>query len=240
MRKRVTVGRSGADVRRGPGMYRKSSPQAEAEAAALIWLRKQGLPAAEVLDVGPDWLITREIAGCTAADPWPEDQRLRVVDSLAEITGDLHALSVRDCPFDRTLAVTVASAREVVAAGRVDLDDLDEERRDWTSGQLLDALNAQQQEMRAREVLSVTHGDWCLPNVVLDPATVRVVGILDTARVGRADRCTDLALMSRSLGSDRLNSQYGSRYARRYLSRCDHSPLEDDKLDFYRLLDEFF
>ena len=53
--------------------------------------------------------------------------------------------------------------------------------------------------MSDREVLAVTHGDWCLPNVVVDPEKLTVTGLLDTGRMGRADRYTDLALMNRSL-----------------------------------------
>jgi kanamycin kinase len=85
-----------------------------------------------------------------------------------------------------------------------------------------------------------THGDWWPPNVVLDPETVRVAALLDTGRVGRADRYTDLALMNRSLRSGELNPQYGNELADRYLNRCGHRATDDDKLGFYALVDEFF
>ena len=94
--------------------------------------------------------------------------------------------------------------------------------------------------MSQREVFAVTHGDWCLPNVVLDPETVTVTGLLYTGRAGRADRYTDLALINRSLRSDGLNPQYGNELADRYLDRCGHHSADDDKLGFYCLVDEFF
>jgi len=78
--------------------------------------------------------------------------------------------------------------------------------------------------------LSKTHGDWYLPTVVLDPETVRVTGLVDTGRVGRADRCTDLALMNRSLRSGELNRQYGNELADHYLTRCGHDAVDEDKL----------
>lgn len=213
---------------------------AATEAATLTWLREQGLPAAEVLDVGPNWLLTREIIGRTGAHPWPAHQRLGVVDAIAELTIRIHALPVAACPFDRTLAKTVPEAHAAAETDQVDLDDLDLERRDSSSHDLLDAMARLLPGVRAREVPVVTHGDWCLPNVLLDPDTTEVVGLIDTARAGRADRCVDLALMSRSLGSAELNPQFGPLLAQRFLARCGHDQADDDKVDFYRLLDEFF
>jgi len=43
-----------------------------------------------------------------------------------------------------------------------------------------------------RADLAVCHGDFCLPNVVLDPETLVVTGILDVGRLGIADRHLDL------------------------------------------------
>ena len=218
------------------GSYRKLTPGAALEAATLEWLGEQGIPTPEVLEVGSGWLVTREVRGRTAADPWPADERGRVVDALADMTCRLHTLPAKDCPFDRTLRVTVPLAH----AAKVDLGDLDEERQNWSAEQLLVALDAQVPGMRAREVPVVTHGDWCLPNVVLDPLSIEVVGLIDTGRSGLADRYQDLALMTRSLLSTRLNPQYGPVYAERFLKRYGHDPADDDKLAFYRLLDEFF
>ena len=59
---------------------------------------------------------------------------------------------------------------------------------------------------------------------------VRVTGLVDTGRVGRADRCTDSALMNRSLRSGELNRQYGNELADHYLTRCGHDAADEDKL----------
>jgi kanamycin kinase len=232
-------GQPGALVEHAPGRFRKHTQEAQHEAATLVWLRRHGLPAAEVLEVGADWLITREIQGRTAAERWPHYQREAVVDALVDVTRALHALPVDDCPFDRSLAVTVPAARRAAVTGHIDLDDLDEERACWTATQLLEALEAEVPSMLEVETLTVTHGDWCLPNVLLDPETVTVVGLVDTARAGLADLYTDLALMDRSLRDGQLNAQYGPRYADLYLSRYGSDTDDERRLAFYRLLDEF-
>jgi kanamycin kinase len=219
-------------------MYRKVTPDAEIEAATMSWLRTRGLPVAEVVDIGPDWLLTREISGRTAADIWPEDLRHRVVDALAEVTRALHALPVDECPFDRSLATVATEAREAAASGRIDLGHLDHERQGWTATQLVAALDEQLTVMSEREVLAVTHGDWCLPNVVLNPETVIVMGLLDTGRPCRSVYRPGADESQPAIG--RAQPAVRHRTRRRYLNHCGHHAADEDKLGFYCLVDEFF
>ncbi len=236
----VTGGMSGDRVARRSGAYRKHTPYAEAEAQAASWLRAHGLPAAEVLEVGAGWLITREVPGRSAADDWPQHCLHRVVDAVADLTVALHGLPVGDCPMDRRLVVTVPEARAAVLAGRVDVTRVDPGRAGWTTDQRLAELERLTPEAQLNEQPAVTHGDWCLPNLILDPDRLVVTGIVDTGRTGRADRCVDLALMSRSLGAGDLNPQYGPARVRRFLTRYGVSAAEHARLPFNRLLDEFF
>ncbi|MFB9836747.1 hypothetical protein ACFFNX_31690, partial [Actinoallomurus acaciae] len=70
----MTIGRGGARVSRRGGIYRKESddPRIDlvAEGDRLAWLRRQGIPAAEVLDCRPGLLVTAEEGGPSAAEPW--------------------------------------------------------------------------------------------------------------------------------------------------------------------------
>ncbi|CAL9563151.1 Aminoglycoside 3'-phosphotransferase [Actinosynnema sp. ALI-1.44] len=231
MWERVTIGKSGAAVSRRDGVYRKVSDEHDlvAEGERLRWLRAQGIPAPEVLECEPGLLVTAEVPGRSAAELWPHTDR--IVDSLADLTKALHALPVADCPFDRSLAVTVPLA----LAAEPDLADLDEERAGWTRDELVAELLATQP---STEDLAVCHGDLCTPNVLFDPDTGDVTGVIDAGTLGVADRWQDLALATRSLTSD-LNPQYGPPAATRYLKRYG---VEEDKAKttFYRLLDEFF
>ncbi|MFC0623779.1 phosphotransferase [Kribbella deserti] len=54
----------------------------------------------------------------------------------------------------------------------------------------------------------VAHGDYCAPNVFVDPETLRFSGVLDVGYLGAGDPYVDLALMYKSL-SNGLNPQYG-------------------------------
>lgn len=88
-----------------------------------------------------------------------------------------------------------------------------------------------------QEDLVVCHGDLSLPNVLMDPDSFAVTGVIDTGRLGMADRWADLAIATRSLASP--NPQFGDWAVQRYLTAYGVSP-DIQKRDFYRLLDEFF
>jgi kanamycin kinase len=90
----------------------------------------------------------------------------------------------------------------------------------------------------AEEDLVVCHGDLCLPNVVLDPGTCEVTGVIDTGLLGVADRWADLALTTRSLDDER-NDQYGPGAGDRFLAGYGIAP-DQEKIDFYRLLVDSF
>ena len=257
----VTIGDSGAAVFRlsargngsavndlfvkamAAGSSERATGELTGEADRLRWLGECGIPVPDVVEVVADSdavaLVTRALPGISAAEDLPADQRPAVVDAVADTLRALHALPVSACPFDRSLAVTIPAAYGAVARAEVDLADLDPERSGWTGQQLLAELTATRP---AAEDLVVSHGDYCLPNIVLDPDTVVVTGLIDVGRAGLADRHSDLALMTRSLGSP-ANPSYGSETAQRFLRRYAESgdvEVDTARLDFYRLLDEFF
>lgn len=180
---------------------------------------------------------SRPYGGRTAAEPWPVGARAAVVDALADLAGALHAAPVGRCPFDRSLAVALLAARRAAATGLVDLARLDAQRRGWTVDRLLSELDAASPAAEAAEEPVVCHGDLCLPNVLLDPDTLVVTGMIDVGRLGVADRHADLASVT-------LNPQYGPSHADRFLARYGAHyggpPADPDQIAFYRLLDEFF
>ena len=91
-----------------------------------------------------------------------------------------------------------------------------------------------------REELVVGHGDFCLPNILINPETLRPTGVVDLGRMGIAYRYADLALAVRSLVGP-LNRQYTPDDARRSLDRyLLGQPADNDRIAFYCLLDEFF
>jgi aminoglycoside phosphotransferase len=194
------------------------------------------IPVPRVLDfaqVGRHEVLRMSVVpGVDASDARLHGEPRRMVEAYARALRQMHALPITaHMDFDRRLAVTVAEAEQRLQAGRVDLEELDDERE----GLSLDALAAQLHEQRPQdEDLVTAHGDYCLPNVLFDPATCALGGFVDLGRFGVADRHLDLALAERSLRHNDLGDWTGVFF--------DAYGIAPDwgKIAFYQLLDEFF
>ncbi|WP_188964655.1 APH(3') family aminoglycoside O-phosphotransferase [Deinococcus aquiradiocola] len=235
----VTDGESGAGVWRSTRHVLKAVPRVglerplQAEALRLRWLAAR-LPVPDVLgyEVTPDaeFLAMERLRGVPLHHPDALVHPERVTGLLARALRELHALPVRDCPFNASLVPTLHAARARVEAGLVDAEDFDPEREGRTPASLLRELLLTRP---AREDLVVTHGDPCLPNLILDGEYLS--GFIDVGRLGIADRHADLALAHRSLGRN-LSPQW----AERFLDLYGRTLVDPARLQYYALLDELF
>lgn len=92
--------------------------------------------------------------------------------------------------------------------------------------------------MPTDEDLVFTHGDFCLPNIILDRGTngdVRIAGLVDCGRAGIADRYQDIALAVRSIVYN-----FGDIWVAPFLESYGLPQPHEEKLRFFTLLDEFF
>jgi aminoglycoside phosphotransferase len=97
----VHVGHSDATVtrlRRGrETLYHKAGRGVSEEADRLSWLGGTGFPCPRILDRGDNWMLTSELPGRDASQPWPAADRPAVLRAVADGLRALHALT--DCPF---------------------------------------------------------------------------------------------------------------------------------------------
>ncbi|OCC06051.1 APH(3'') family aminoglycoside O-phosphotransferase [Labrys sp. WJW] len=177
----------------------------EGECRRVEWLSRFKLGSPEVLDwrAGEEGacLVTSAIAGVPASD-LDGNQLLQAWPSIAARIGALHALAIEECLFERGLSTMLARATDVVSRGAVNPDFLPPEQREANPAGLLLALEAQREQRLAEEAGDrvVCHGDACMPNFMVDPATLRCTGMIDLGRLGTADRYADLALMLANAG----------------------------------------
>jgi aminoglycoside phosphotransferase len=80
--------------------------------------------------------------------------------------------------------------------------------------------------------LVFTHGDFCLPNVILKNGNV--TGFVDWGNAGVADPYQDIALLTRS-----VSYNFGEDAVKKVFEIYGVKP-NWKKIHFYQLLDEFF
>lgn len=211
---------------------RRSQHSLRQEKLKLDWLKNR-VPVAEVLlfaqDETDEFLLLSEISGVDASDDSLKNFIPRAIEQLASGLKMIHSLPIENCPFTARLDDKIEMARANMINGLVDEEDFDEERLGRTAEDLFEELLAAKP---TDEDLVFTHGDYCLPNVILDDENLS--GFVDWGSAGVADRYQDIALLARSVwhnfGEDWIESVFEI-----YGIKPDWK-----KIRFYQLLDEFF
>lgn len=81
--------------------------------------------------------------------------------------------------------------------------------------------------------LVFTHGDYYLPNILLQGK--RISGFIDLDRAGIADRYNDLAIASRSIAYN-----LGADYEQCFFLAYGIENVDEEKIEYYRMMDELF
>jgi len=244
----VAGGQSGASVFHDRGRQRYVKivqadrvEELAAERDRSEWLAETDIPCTQVLD----WretdagagLLTRAVPGVPASALDPSALR-RAWPSVVTMVRALHALSADRCPFDRTLAQMMTLASATVAEGKVVVEYLPESLQHTSPALILQQIETELPVRRAQERadLVVCHGDLCLPNVVVDPATDRVTGLIDLGRLGTADPYGDIALLL-ATAREAWPDETTARRADLELAQIYGTELDPDRQDFYLRLD---
>lgn len=237
--KRVNAGRSGAEVYAfDNGLYLKSvlrNPVDDVFGNLEGEFRRLGalsgripVPVPEVFARDPerDCLLMTELWGQDAGSIAAGSDRARAMAAACHL---LHQADADSFPFVERVDALVEQARRRLELGLVDASDFDQERAGKSPNELFEELCRLAPD-DGEPVL--THGDLCLPNVIVQES--RVVGFVDVGRAAIADRWRDLALCIRSLELD-----CGDAASEEFL-RVYGAVRDQRKLAFYTLLDEFF
>ena len=248
----VSTGESGSRVSRfqrtsGSSVYLKTRPIDPGvsdrplydEGERLGWMHAVGLPVPAVLQYhewkGHEYLLLTALGGMDASQSRPVEQHAAVVAALASGLRALHATNISACPFDQSRSARVAAAHDRLRRGLVREDDVDTHRVGRSASDLYNELHA---SAPATEERSFTHGDYSLPNVLLEEdgaGGFRVSGFVDCGNAGVADRYQDLALCARDVATAFGPALVPTLFARYGIDRVD-----EQKVAYYQLLDEFF
>lgn len=200
------------------------------EAVRLEWLRGR-VPVPKVVYVHEDargmWLVMTAVPGVDLTHFNGESPAVkrRLAGELARALRQLHALGPRGCPFDHSAAQELERLEERLLALEASIGD---GARLQSAYRKLEVLR----HMQPEEDLVLTHGDACLPNVLV--LGHEFSGFVDLGAAGRGDRYRDLERACWSLVYN-----YGEGYDEVFLSAYGIAEPDRAKLDFYRGL-EFF
>ena len=240
---RITIGESPADTFRldgaeQPALYLKVSPKSHRmellqEKERLDWLQGR-LPVPEAIGYEAnernEYLLLTALPGRDAASLTGDEPDKNVVELLANGLRMVHEVPLDECPFNMMLDKEIEKAGYNVVNGLVDEADFDDIRMGLTAAEVFDELL---RKRLAEEDLVFTHGDYCLPNIMIDGEDV--AGFVDWGRAGVADRYKDISLVVRS-----LKRNTGEDLTTMFFEAYGITSPDAEKVEYYMLLDEFW
>ena len=199
----------------------------------IEWLRGR-LPVPEVLayetDCREEYLLLSALPGLDAATLTGDRSDENLVRLLAVGLRSIHAVPIDECPFDMSLDRIIEEAGRNVARGLVDEADFDHERGSRSAAEMFEELLSRKPAEEGPRV----HPRRLLPAKRVDrrrgDRRVRRLG-----RAGIADRYKDIALAVRS-----LEYNTGRDLRTLFFDAYGLSSPDADKIEYYKLLDEFF
>ena len=202
---------------RDGGYYLKTAPAGSLKQEALMtdYFHKKGL-APEVLHYeqsGGDWLLTRRIPGEDCLNSMYLEEPEVLCDTLARLLRMLHETDASGCPVADCTSGYIAAAAENHRLGK------------WHPSRFPDgqALSCPEEAWAVVQEFSgelkadtLIHGDYCLPNVMLD--NWRFSGFIDLGSSGLGDRHKDLFWgcwsLRYNLKTDRCRDRFLDAYGR--------------------------
>jgi aminoglycoside phosphotransferase len=196
------------------------------------WLFNKGVRVPNILEFFDDG---RRGAALMTALPGRHPHEVRrptadVIAYLARGLRRLHELVVTDCPFDETVAVRLARAREMIEQGGVDAEDFAERNRGRSPIAIYEQLAA---NTPPAEDIVLVHGDAKFDNLMLDDEGN--VGFIDCGRCGRGDRYLDLEAV---IGD--IDEYFGAPWIEKFALDYGEVELDAAKLRFFSDLYELF
>lgn len=197
------------------GYFLKCAPagtlKREARMTQYFYEKSLSANVLQYISCEQDWLLTEKIHGddCTAAKYLDHPKKLCEV--LAELLVQLHSLPYADCPVPNHTALYLASAERNYLAGRFDSSFTSDYWGSITRKEAYHTLNKNGHLLHTDTLL---HGDYCLPNVILNDWTLS--GFIDLDSGGVGDRHVDIFWAVWTLFFNLKTNQYRDRFLDAY------------------------
>ena len=208
------------------------SPPLSIEMKIMEWLCEK-LPVPEVIayhrEDDVEYLVTTAVPGIPSHDRSCHVDKQRLVEQLAESLHTIHALPINDCPIDKTPTGLIAWGRQRIRAGIITSKMVEEENLTGSPDEALDWLEGR---MPSLEGPVITHGDYCLPNVLIH--NHKVSGFIDLGYFGFGDPYRDFIAAQYS-----VRRNLGEGWIAPFFKAFGVGPLNEEKLRWYRQIQAF-
>lgn len=213
-------------IDKGNGYYLKCSGKGmlEKESRMTEYFHAKGL-GAEVLKYisnGSDWLLTTAVMGedCVHEEYLMNPKRL--CDTIAYELRKLHETDYTDCPvLDRTTEY-LATAEKNYHTGNYDKSQFPDSFGYRSAEEAYNVLTKEKDVLQSKVLL---HGDYCLPNIILN--NWKLSGFIDVGCGGVGDRHIDLFWGAWTLWFNLKTNKYCQRFLDAYgRDKADESILK--------------
>ena len=202
-------------IQRHGGYYLKSAPAGtlKTEADMTAYFHSKGL-SAEVLayeTAEQDWLLTRRIQGEDCLSTQYVEDPVRLCDTTAHLLRMLHDSDSFGCPVINRTAAYISNALNNFQCNRYDKSHFPD---NWGYASAVDALRVIERDASYLKADTLLHGDYCLPNILLD--NWKFSGFIDLGSGGMGDRHIDLFWGIWSLWFNLKTDRYRNRFLDAY------------------------
>ncbi len=164
----------------------------------------------EYVSDSEDWLVTAKVNGNDCINQKYLENPKKLCDTTAHILRQLHSIDFARCPIKNHTAIFLKTAEQSYKAGLRDKEmfeqlDLKNTADAWT-------LITAKSKLLKNEVL--LHGDYCLPNIILDDW--KLSGFIDVGNGGVGDRHVDIFWGIYTLFYNLRTHQYAKRFIDAY------------------------
>ena len=183
------------------------------EAELTRFFHSRGL-SAEVLAyecLDRDWLLTARIPGEDCLDRMYLDDPARLCDTTAQLLRWLHSLPTDGCPVPNRTEAYLETAQRNYRSGTYDASLFPD---NWGYASADDAWSVIEEMGSSLKTDTLLHGDYCLPNILLDQW--RFSGFIDLDSGGIGDKHIDLFWGIWSLNFNLKTDAYRDRFLDAY------------------------
>lgn len=188
--------------RAGKGMLKK-----EYKMTKYFYAKGIGAEVLNYISNDNDWLLTAAVIGqdCVHEEYLMNPKRL--CDTIAFELRKLHEFDYTGCPIQDRTGEYLSGAEKNYHTGNYDQSHFPDNFGYRSAKEAYDVLTGQKDALQSRVLL---HGDYCLPNIILN--NWKLSGFIDVGNGGVGDRHIDIFWGVWTLGFNLKTNQYRQRF----------------------------